>query len=333
MLKRFGSFIILAALAFALGALAAYVMQPKQASEDVAKAAKVQVEQAVEKTLQAMENGEASAPVGSDGSAAASMTMDENGMPEIAITAPEATAQSDAAMSEAAHDVAGDDAHAMAEEATTQEAPVEETTATEAVTEAAPAPAEETQAAPAAQAVAGVSVGGAFALTDHNGAAVTQASWPGKYKLVFFGFTHCPEICPVAMEKVTAALNAMGDDAQKLQTLFITVDPERDTAETLKTFLGNYHASIVGLTGSEDQIRDVKSAYKVYAAKAEGGDAENYILDHSSYTFLMSPDDALLLLFRTEDTAEAMAEKISAELAKSSAPAETPAVEEQAPAQ
>ncbi len=160
------------------------------------------------------------------------------------------------------------------------------------------------------QKVAGSTVGGAFTLTDHNGNAVTEKSWPGKKKLVFFGFTYCPDVCPAGLEKITTVLNALGDSVGEVQPLFISTDPKRDTPERLKEYLTDYHASLVGLTGTEEQIEQAKSAYKVYAAKAEGGDAENYLINHSAYVYLMSEDDTLLEIFGSSDTPETMVPKI-----------------------
>lgn len=163
--------------------------------------------------------------------------------------------------------------------------------------------------------VAGSTVGGAFSLTDHNAQPVTNESWPGKHKLVFFGFTHCPDICPAALEKMTAALNTLGDKAKNVQPLFITIDPARDDAETMKAYLANYHPSIVGLTGTEAQIKQVEEAYKVYAAKVDTG-TPVYTMAHSSFVFLMSPDDELLEIYRDSDPADQMAEKIGARVAQ-----------------
>lgn len=169
--------------------------------------------------------------------------------------------------------------------------------------------AEMSETQPTVPPVAGSAVGGAFSLTDHNGNAVTNESWPGKYKLVFFGFTHCPDICPAALDKMTAALTTLGDKAQDVQPLFITIDPARDDAAALKAYLASYHASILGLTGSEEQVKQVEDAYKVYAAKVDTG-TPVYTMAHSSFVFLLSPDDQLLEIFRDGDPAEQMAGKI-----------------------
>lgn len=175
--------------------------------------------------------------------------------------------------------------------------------------------AEETAAAaPEGQKVAGSSVGGAFTMTDHNGNAVTEKSWPGKKKLVFFGFTHCPDICPAALDKIGAALKELGADADKLQPIFVTTDPARDTPARLKEYLADYDSRVVGLTGTDAQVEHIKSIYKVYAAKADGEDAENYLMDHSGYIYLMSDNDELLEIFGSDSTAETLVQKSAAHL-------------------
>lgn len=185
-------------------------------------------------------------------------------------------------------------------------ADVSEGAAEEAATEAA--------AAPEGQKVAGSSVGGSFTMVDHNGADVTEKSWPGKKKLVFFGFTHCPDICPAALDKMGAALAALGDEAAKLQPIFVTTDPARDTPERLKEYLADYDSRLTGLTGSDAQVEHIKSIYKVYAAKAEGGDANNYLMDHSGYVYLMSENDELLEIFGSDSTAEVIVQKTTPHL-------------------
>lgn len=163
--------------------------------------------------------------------------------------------------------------------------------------------------APEGQKVAGSSVGGAFTMTDHNGADVTEKSWPGKKKLVFFGFTHCPDICPAALDKIGAALGALGGKADKIQPIFVTTDPKRDTPARLKEYLADYDSRVAGLTGTDAQVDHIKSIYKVYAAIAEGGDVDNYLMDHSGYIYLMSENDELLEIFGSSDTAETIVQK------------------------
>lgn len=159
-----------------------------------------------------------------------------------------------------------------------------------------------------AEKVVSPGVGGAFTLVDGDGKTVTEKSWPGKYKLVFFGFTHCPEICPVALDKIAKALDQLGDEGKKIQALFISTDPGRDTPEVVKAFVANFHKDIVGLTGSEEQVKAAESAYKVYAAKS--GDGADYQVDHSAYIYLMSPDDAMLGILGSDAKADDIVAKI-----------------------
>lgn len=157
-------------------------------------------------------------------------------------------------------------------------------------------------------------VGGAFSLVDGEGKAVTEKSWPGKYKLVFFGFTNCPMICPVSLDKMTTALDKLGGDAGKIQPLFITTDPERDTPAVMKTFTANFHKSIVGLTGTAEQVKSAENAYKVYAVKRPGESKDDYQIDHSSYIYFMSPDDKMLAILGSSASAEDIVTKVKAAL-------------------
>jgi protein SCO1/2 len=164
----------------------------------------------------------------------------------------------------------------------------------------------------AAETVAGVPVGGAFTLTDHKGNAVTEKSWPGKYKLVFFGFTHCPDTCPATLQKLAALMESYDAKGEKLAPLFITVDPEHDTQEVMAAYVGGYNPNIIGLTGTLEQVRAAEDGYKVYAAQGAGASAN--MMDHSSYVYLMSPDDKLLEVFGSAETAESMIAKIKLHL-------------------
>lgn len=159
----------------------------------------------------------------------------------------------------------------------------------------------------------GVSVGGPFSLTDQTGKSVTEKSWPGKYKLVFFGYTHCPDTCPATLQKMAAVMQQLDPKGEKLVPLFITVDPERDTAPVLAKYIANFGPLIVGLTGTAAQTKAVEEAYKVYVAKQPGQNKEDYaeyLEDHSAYVYLMSPDDKLLQTLSFDETANDMIGKI-----------------------
>lgn len=156
-------------------------------------------------------------------------------------------------------------------------------------------------------------VGGPYTLTDHTGKVRTEADFKNTYKLIYFGFTFCPAICPTELQKITIALNELGDDASKIQPLFISVDPERDTSAVLKNYVTLFHPRLIGMTGTQDQIDAVKKAYKVYSAKvppSKGADADEYMVDHTSFIYFMSPDDQLIALFRTEDNADVVVEQV-----------------------
>lgn len=162
-------------------------------------------------------------------------------------------------------------------------------------------------AASTAQAVeGGPSIGGPFSLTDHHGKPVTEKSWPGKYKLVFFGFTSCPDTCPAVMQKVSAVMEKADPKGEKIVPLFITVDPETDTAAVLARYVEAYNPHIVGLTGTEKQISAAESAYKVYAAK----NPEKGTIDHSSYVYLLSPQDKFIEAYSVEAPAQSVIDKI-----------------------
>lgn len=136
-------------------------------------------------------------------------------------------------------------------------------------------------------------VGGPFTLTDQDGKRVTDQDFRGKYMLIFFGFTFCPDVCPSELQVMSAALDQLGPQGDKIQPVFITIDPERDTPEAMKVYISNFHPRMVGLTGSADDIAKVAKTYRVYYAKAkqaEGAAPGDYLMDHSTILYLMGPD-------------------------------------------
>ncbi|MGL4543533.1 MAG: SCO family protein [Polymorphobacter sp.] len=151
-------------------------------------------------------------------------------------------------------------------------------------------------AAPPAGPLAGAKIGGAFELVDQDGRPVTDQSYPGKYKLVYFGYTYCPDVCPLDVQKIATAMRSFEKSdprrASKVQPIFITVDPERDTQPVLKTFVAAFHPRLVGLGGTVAQVDAAKRAYKVYAAKAGPAGAADYLVDHSAMVYLIGPDGA-----------------------------------------
>jgi protein SCO1/2 len=153
-------------------------------------------------------------------------------------------------------------------------------------------------------------VGGPFTLVNANGETVTEKNFLGKYLMVFFGFTQCPEICPTTLDDMGRALQALGPDASKVTPIFISVDPEHDTPEIVGDYVAFYDTRIVGLTGSLEQITAAAKAYKIRFEKIEletGG----YTMDHSSLIVVMGPDGTFRGLLRPEDTPEEMAAALS----------------------
>ncbi len=160
--------------------------------------------------------------------------------------------------------------------------------------------------------VAGIKVGGPFTLTNHLGEAVTNENYAGKYLFVYFGFASCPAICPTELHKMTRALNGINAEQRaKIQPLFITIDPQRDTVEMLKGYMSLFHPDFVGLSGTDDQIKQVLKDWKVYAAKVDDPSLTEYTMDHSSYIYILSPQGDLLHLFRITDTAAQITEALA----------------------
>lgn len=154
--------------------------------------------------------------------------------------------------------------------------------------------------------------GGPFTLTDHNGKQVTDKDYAGQWRLIYFGFTFCPAICPTELSKMTKALNAVGDKADAITPIFITVDPERDTAAVMKGYVESFHPRLIGLTGTPAQIKQVTKEYKIYYAKVDDPQMTEYTMDHSSFIYFMDPDDNLRAIFRINDDDKAMAAAINA---------------------
>lgn len=154
-------------------------------------------------------------------------------------------------------------------------------------------------------------VGGPFTLTDHNGKRVTDQDFRGKYMLIFFGFTFCPDVCPSELQVMSAALDELGPKGDKIQPIFITIDPERDTPEAMKIYVSNFHPRLVGLTGSPEDIAAVAKAYRVYYAKAKGTeDKPDYLMDHTTILYLMGPDGKFVKHFTYGTDAKSLAEAL-----------------------
>jgi protein SCO1/2 len=159
-------------------------------------------------------------------------------------------------------------------------------------------------AGPAVQQVA--AIGGPFRLTDQNGRTVTDEDFKGHPFLVFFGYTHCPDICPTTLFEISEMLRALGPDADRARALFITVDPERDTAAVMKDYLSNFDPHVEGLTGDPAQIAAVAKAYRAYYKKVPLDDG-SYTMDHMAVIYLMDKDGRFVSTFSLKRTTEAAA--------------------------
>ncbi len=134
-------------------------------------------------------------------------------------------------------------------------------------------------------------IGGPFEAIDHTGERFTDADLKGQYSLVYFGFTHCPDVCPTGLLKISNVMDSLGGIAEKLVPIFITLDPERDTPEVMAQYVQHFDDRMIGVTGTAEQIDTIAKAYKVYYKKSEQADsALGYLVDHSSFTYLMGPD-------------------------------------------
>ena len=152
-------------------------------------------------------------------------------------------------------------------------------------------------------------VGGPFHLEDQNGQPYSDADMKGRPFLVFFGYTHCPDICPTTLFDISQVLQKLGKDADRAGALFITVDPERDTPAKLKDYLSNFDPHLRGLTGDQAAVSAALKAYRVYAKKVplEGGD---YTMDHTAVVYLMDKDGHFVAPFNLKQTPEAAAEQL-----------------------
>lgn len=152
--------------------------------------------------------------------------------------------------------------------------------------------------------------GGPFTLTTHEGKQVTEKDFEGQYRLIYFGFTYCPAICPTELQRISTILNTLGPAGETIQPLFITVDPERDTIEQMQSYVGLFHPRLVGLTGTIEQIAQIKKGYKVYSQKVESAEMTDYTVDHSSFIYFMGADNSLIKLFKADDKIEDMIAQI-----------------------
>jgi len=153
---------------------------------------------------------------------------------------------------------------------------------------------------------------GHFSLTDDNGDAVTQQSYTGRYTLIFFGYTYCPDVCPTTLQTVAGVMDRLADQADRVVPLFITIDPQRDTAAVLKDYVSNFHPALIGLTGSISDTTAAARSFRAYFAKVtpDPDAPESYLMSHSARLYLMGPDSRPVTAFLPTDTADTIAGKI-----------------------
>jgi protein SCO1/2 len=162
-----------------------------------------------------------------------------------------------------------------------------------------------------------VTIGGPFTLTSPDGTTVTEQTYRGKWLLVYFGFTSCPDSCPTALVEITAALEKLDSDADKLQALFITVDPQRDTPTVMGNYTQSFDSRIVGLTGTPQQIAAVAQQYGAYFEPRKSGPrAEDYVMDHSTYLYLIDAEGKFVRGLDADTPGERIAEVARGAMAK-----------------
>ncbi|HEV3242703.1 MAG TPA: SCO family protein [Methyloceanibacter sp.] len=154
-------------------------------------------------------------------------------------------------------------------------------------------------------------IGGPFSLTGTDGKTVTDQDFRGRYMLVFFGFTHCPDICPAELQVIAQALEQLGDKAKKVVPIFITIDPERDTPQAVTEYVKSFGPNFVGLTGSSEAIAAAANAYRVVYSKVENkASSGGYSVDHSALVYLMDPEGQYVAHFAYGASAQEIAEKL-----------------------
>ncbi|KAJ0983203.1 hypothetical protein J5N97_011458 [Dioscorea zingiberensis] len=157
-------------------------------------------------------------------------------------------------------------------------------------------------------------IGGPFSLVNHDGKSVTEKDFLGKWTLIYFGFTHCPDICPDELQKLAIAVDKLKEKSGiDIVPVFISVDPERDTVEQVREYVKEFHPKLVGLTGTPDAIKQAARAYRVYYMKTEE-EGSDYLVDHSIVMYLMSPNMEFVKFFGKNYDADALAEGIAKEI-------------------
>src|SRR3954469_5112941 len=160
----------------------------------------------------------------------------------------------------------------------------------------------------------GLALGGPFSLVNQAGQPVTEGDFAGRWMLVYFGYSFCPDVCPTELGTMAAALDAMGKAGEAVTPVFITVDPQRDTPAALADYVSRFHPRLQGLTGTPEQIAEVARRYRVYYARAQRPDMTDYLMDHSSFIYLVGPDGRLRMMLRPQSSPETIAAAMRSQL-------------------
>lgn len=159
--------------------------------------------------------------------------------------------------------------------------------------------------------VVGGAIGGPFELTNHKGEMVTDVDVLDQPALVYFGYTFCPDVCPMDVARNVVAVEILAESGLQVKPVFVTIDPVRDTVDYLADFVANNHSDMIGLTGTAEQVAKVARAYKVYYRKQSGDDEEYYLMDHSSFTYLMIPDIGFVDFLRSDIPPQKVADRVA----------------------
>ena len=158
--------------------------------------------------------------------------------------------------------------------------------------------------------ITGADYADGFELTDHNGQPRTLADFKGKAVVVFFGFTQCPDVCPTSMSELAQAKELLGADGDRLQGIFISIDPERDTPEIMQAYMGSFDPSFLALYAKPDELPELAKRFKIYYKKVIGSTPETYTMDHSAGSYIFDPQGKVRLYFRYGSGAQAMADDV-----------------------
>ncbi|MDJ0387575.1 SCO family protein [Roseomonas sp. E05] len=163
----------------------------------------------------------------------------------------------------------------------------------------------------------GMSLGGPFTLVNQDGRTVTQADFKGQLLVAYFGYTFCPDVCPTELGGIAGAMDLLApEEAARVTPVLFTIDPERDTPAQLKAYVSNFHPRMVGLTGSPEQVAETAKRFRVFYAKVERPEMSEYLMDHSSFVYLIGEGGRVLSLLRPQTPPEAIAEAIRAQLGR-----------------